>query len=89
MLSKFPHVQPWRLDATKTLQYLPWLRLTGCSMAYMPRRSLNPPRRLWCEFLRRNSMVYSRSNEKFANLRCLIFTLLLLTQVISSRALTD
>ena len=87
MPSKFPHGQPWRLEATRTLRYLPRLRLIGRSMAYMPRRSRHPTRRLQRELFCRNSMGYSRSNDEFANLRRLIFMLLFLIIVIPSEAL--
>ena len=83
MSSKFPHGQPWRLEATRTLQYLPPLQLTGRSMAYMPRRSLHPPQRLRWEFSRKNPLAHSRIKVKSVNLRCLIFTFLLLTHGIS------
>ena len=89
MPSKIPHGQPWWLDATRTLRYLPRLQLTGRSMAYMPRQSLHPLRRLRRERFWRNSMVYSGSNDEFANLRRLIFTLLFLIKVIPSGALKD
>ena len=87
MPSKFPHRQPWRLEATRTLRYLPWLRLIGHPMAYMPRRNRHPTRRLWRELFCRNSMGYSRSNDEFANLLRLIFMLLFLITVIPSEAL--
>ena len=88
MSSKFPHGQPWRLEATRTLRYLPRLRLTGRSMAYMPRRSLHPPQRSRQEFLRINFMAHSRIKDKSVNLRFLIFILLLLTHGVSG-ALKD
>ena len=88
MSSKFSHGQPWRLEATRTLRYLPRLRLTGRSMAYMPRQSLHPPQRLRQDFLRINSMAHSRIKDKSVNLRCLIFIFLLLTHGVS-RALKD
>ena len=56
-------------------------------MAYMPRRSRYPTRRLWRELFCQNSMGYSRSNDEFANLRRLIFMLLFLIIVIPSEAL--
>ena len=59
MPSKFPHHQPWRLVATRTLQYLPRLLLIDRPMAYMPRRNRHPTRRLRRELFCRNSMGYS------------------------------
>ena len=87
MPSKFPHRQPWQLVATRTLQYLPRLRLIGRPMAYMPRRNRHPNRRLWRELFCQNSMGYSRSNDEFANLRRQIFMLLFLIIAIPSEAL--